>query len=147
MYCPKCATNLADTATRCHGCDLDVQPIAQMLRHAHHGDAHLATQRRAVQVQRWKQQRNSWGNLLVMTSLLVGCLIPIAVGLFNNFEILGNIVVTLAGLAGLLLIGGSMLLLAADGQILATDDMPLPAADDRAPAQQSPQTGQTIRLH
>lgn len=116
MYCPQCATRLAATATRCHECNLDVQQIGQMLRHAD------PAQRRAGQVQRWKQQRRSLGTLLVMCSLLVGCLIPIAIGLFSAFDALAAIITGLSGLAGLLLVIGSMLLLAADGAILTGDD-------------------------
>ncbi|HEY0738615.1 MAG TPA: hypothetical protein VGD69_27100 [Herpetosiphonaceae bacterium] len=126
MYCPQCATHLAATATRCHECNLDVQQIGRILRHAEPA-AGLAGQ-----MQRWRAQRRSLGTLLVMCSLLVGCLIPISIGLFREFEALSSIVVGLAGLAGLVLVIGSMLLMAADGAILTGDDQSHSAAEDRS---------------
>jgi hypothetical protein len=119
MYCPQCATQLSATATRCHECNLDVHQIGQLLRHVDQRDP--AT-RWSGQVQRWKEQRRSLGTLLVMCSLLVGCLIPISIALFGAFEALSAIVVGLAGLAGLLMVLGSMLLMAADGEILTSGD-------------------------
>ncbi|HEY0604812.1 MAG TPA: hypothetical protein VGD58_17975 [Herpetosiphonaceae bacterium] len=121
MYCPQCATHLAATATRCHECNLDVQQIGRMLREP--------STSLAGQMQRWKAQRRSLGTLLVMCSLLVGCLIPISIGLFREFEALSSIVVGLAGLAGLVLVIGSMLLMAADGAILTGDDQSHGAAE------------------
>ena len=129
MYCPQCATQLAATATRCHECNLDVQRIGQILRHEERPDPATGM---AGQVQRWKQQRGSLGTLLVMCSLLVGCLIPIAVGLFNGSNALSAILPGLAGLAGLLLVLGSMLLMAADGVILTGDHQPHAGSDESA---------------
>lgn len=69
---------------------------------------------------RWRRQRHSLGLLLVLCSLLVGCLIPISLGLFNGVSWLGALVTLLAGVAGLLLLLGAMLILAAEGQILTS---------------------------
>jgi hypothetical protein len=115
-----------------------------MLRQAQHIDAGRERQRRAAQTQRWKHQRRGWGTLLVMCSLLVGCLIPIAAGLFNNSELLGPSIAVLAGLAGLLLISGSMLLMAADGEILTAEDAP--ADDDLSRGQRQPGMRRTAPL-
>lgn len=129
MYCPQCATHLAATATRCHECNLDVRQIGQILRHEDRPDPATGM---AGQVLRWKQQRSSLGTLLVMCSLLVGCLIPIAVGLFSESGALSAILPALAGLAGLLLVLGSMLLMAADGVILTGDDQSQAVTDESA---------------
>lgn len=127
MYCPQCATQLPATATRCHECNLDVQQIGRILRQA---DRHDPATRLAGQMQRWKQQRRSLGTLLVMCSLLVGCLIPISIGVFGAFEALSAIVIGLSGLAGLLLVIGSMLLMAADNVILTGDDQSNTSSED-----------------
>jgi hypothetical protein len=74
---------------------------------------------RRAQDGRWRHQRRSLG-LLVLCSLLVGCLIPISLGLFTGFAWLGALVTLLVGVAGLLLLLGAMLLLAAEGQILTS---------------------------
>lgn len=144
MYCPQCATHLAATAARCHECNLDVLRIGQILRHEDRADLRDPAIRLAGQMQRWKEQRRSLGTLLVMCSLLVGCLIPIGIGLFSEFDALSAIVTGLAGLAGLLLVIGSMLLLAADGVILTGDDQPQVTADGK-PAQHEHKTYATLR--
>ena len=117
MYCPRCATRLARTATRCHECALDVEPIARLLAHPERPIASTASRdRAAIVVERWRRQRHGWGLLLVMTSLLVGCLIPICLGLFSSFAALNTLILVLAGLAGALLICGSIFLMYAVGQ-------------------------------
>lgn len=139
MYCPRCAAHLAATATRCERCDLDVQGVAQLL---HATDQSIAHRSSAEQVQHWKQQRHGWGLLLVLCSLLVGCLIPISIGLLGGSAALGSVVTGLSGLAGVLFVIGVMLILAAEGTILTTDQI----EDDAAPVQQAAQTGATVRL-
>lgn len=135
MYCPYCATRLPTTATHCHACDRTVQLPGHPLVEA---DLH-----RVAQVERWKHQRHRWGLLLVMCSLLVGCFIPIALGLFSGFAHLTAVILVLAGLAGVLLLVGSMLLMAADNTILVADDG-LSVSPDAVPRRA--QTGETTRL-
>ncbi len=117
MYCPHCAARLAATDARCPRCGLDVRPIAQLLWH--HSQARAAEeQEAAARAQRWRRQRHSLGLLLVMCSLLVGCLIPLSAGLFSGASWLGALIAGLAGLIGVLLILGAMLILASEGAIL-----------------------------
>lgn len=108
MYCPNCATPAAATQTRCSSCNLDLEPIIQLLQ----------TDAQAARTQRWKEQRHSLGLFVVMCSLLVGCFIPIAVGILGGSAVLNAVVVVLAGLAGVLLFLGAMLILAGEGKIL-----------------------------
>lgn len=68
----------------------------------------------------WQHQRHALGLLLVLCSLLVGCFIPTCIGLFNGFIGLSSLILVLAGVAGVLLLLGSMLILAAEGGILTS---------------------------
>lgn len=121
MYCPHCATWLDSGVSRCATCDCDLRPVVAALAGAA-PTATLGAQSRATQHERWRRQRHSLGLLLVLCSLLVGCLIPIGLGLFSGVAWLGALVTLLAGVAGLLLLLGAMLILAAEGQILTSSE-------------------------
>jgi hypothetical protein len=75
-----------------------------------------------------------------MCSLLVGCFIPISIGLLNGFIGLSSVVIVLAGVAGVLLVLGIMLILAAEGVILTSK--PVTGHNDPASVQPPSQTGQ-----
>lgn len=125
MFCPRCATHLPAKASRCKSCNLNVEALGHALPTVNEP---IETLRPAQQIparmQRLKQQRHSWGLLLVLCSFLVGCLIPLSLGLFPNFSGLSALVIALAGLAGVILVLGIMLLLAAEGAILTFDEAP-----------------------
>jgi hypothetical protein len=130
MYCPHCATWHDGGVSRCTTCDRDLQPVVAALAAVE--PTNTANEAlRAAQHERWQRQRHSFGLLLVLCSLLIGCLIPISLGLFSGLAWLGALVTLLAGVAGLLLLLGAMLLLAAEGQILTSiepqDSMGRPA--------------------
>lgn len=120
MYCPHCATWLDGHVSRCTTCERDLQPVVAALAA---GEQTTSKAFRAAQQGHWRRQRHSMGLLLVLCSLLVGCLIPIVLGLFSGVTWLGALVTLLAGVAGLLLLLGTMLLLAAEGQILASIEL------------------------
>jgi hypothetical protein len=130
MYCPHCAIWLDDDLSRCTTCDRDLRPVVAALAAGESTNATGAA-RGAAQHERWRHQRHSFGLLLVLCSLLVGCLIPISLGLLSGVAWLGAFITLLAGLAGLLLLLGAMLLLAADGQILTAIE---PRGDVTRPA-------------
>lgn len=119
MYCPYCATWLDGGASRCSTCERDLRPVVAALASGERpaGDGMAPG---VAQDGRWRQRRHSLGLLLVLCSLLAGCLIPVGLGLFAGAPWLGALVTTLAGVAGLLLLLGAMLLLAAEGQILTS---------------------------
>jgi hypothetical protein len=135
MYCPQCGTQLAPDTISCQGCDLDVRPFARMLvsesaatRQAEHPSA-------VEQVRHWERQRHPLGLLLVLCSLLVGCFIPICIGVFSGYAGLSALIMVLAGLAGVLLVLGTMLILASEGTILVS------TTRKEAPVERSPRPG------
>ena len=140
MYCPQCATQLEGTATHCPTCNFDTRPIIQLLYPAHQ----IAARSASIQSRQWKQQRHKLGMLLVMCSLLVGCFIPISIGFFDAFIDVGSLVLVLAGAAGALLIIGTMLILAAEGTILTSEEAS--ESHGETPTHRPPQTGQTHPL-
>ncbi len=124
MYCPRCASPLANQTARCRECGLDARPFAELLREDAHADRAAGLRTLAAQLQRWNRQRHSLGLLLIMCSLLVACFIPISIGLFNGSIALGSLILVLAGFAGVLLLLGTMLILAAEGVILTSQQAP-----------------------
>jgi hypothetical protein len=131
MYCPRCATQLAEATTHCPGCDFDVRPLAQFLRQD--AERSPSAEQRASGITRaWRRQRHALGLLLLLCSLLVGCFIPISLGLFNGFIGLSALITALAGVAGVLLLLGIMLLLAAEGTILTSRPATNPEVPTRA---------------
>ncbi|HNP71220.1 MAG TPA: hypothetical protein PLO33_01600 [Kouleothrix sp.] len=125
MYCPQCAAELGATAAHCPGCGLDVRPIARLLREPREGIGNAA--------RRWQPQRHALGLLLVLCSLLVGCFIPISIGLLNGVVAVGPLVLVLGGLAGVLLVLGAMLILASEGAILTSARAEQPPAHTLLP--------------
>ena len=108
MYCPRCATQLTEATTYCPGCDFDVRPVARLLYQEM--DVRPSTEQPAGGMAKvWQQQRHALGLLLILCSLLVGCFIPISIGLLNGFIGLGSLITSLAGIAGVLLIVGTWL--------------------------------------
>lgn len=130
MYCPNCATPLASEPS-CPRCGLETAPVLRLLRGEPPAD-------------RWSRQRRALGTLTVLCSLLLGCLIPVSLALFAGRTFLTLLILLLAGMAGVLLLIGSMLLMAADGLILtggpARRDAPraLPAAEHYAEQAREP---------
>lgn len=142
MYCPQCATPVAAPTTRCPTCDLDVQSIARMLGpDATHRAPESSPRSAGPMATMWQHQRHALGLLLVLCSLLVGCFIPICIGLFNGAIGLGSLITLLAGVAGVLLLLGIMLILAAEGVILTARpgaDHADPISVQRAPERNEP---------
>jgi hypothetical protein len=120
MYCPRCASHLADTLGRCPECGLDVQAIAHVLHQQEHAEDRDSESRVVARSGRWKSQRHALGLLLIMCSLLVGCFIPICIGLFGSYAGLGSLLLVMAGSAGILLLLGAMLILASEGVLLTS---------------------------
>lgn len=119
MYCPHCATGLDGDLSRCTTCDRDLQLVVAALAAGEPTNTAGAAPHSA-QHERWRRQRHSFGLLLVLCSLLVGCLIPISLGILSGLAWLGALITLLAGVAGLLLLLGAILILAAEGQILTS---------------------------
>ena len=125
MYCPRCASPLAEQTERCRECGLDARPFAELLREgARAGQGAAGLHALAAQLQRWNRQRHSLGLLLILCSLLVACFIPISAGLLSGSIALGSLILVLAGFAGVLLLLGTMLILAAEGAILTSHQPP-----------------------
>jgi hypothetical protein len=110
MYCPKCATPVSDDQKYCRSCGLDLQIISQVFT-IESGEAESAK----TKAPRGRKERlRILGTITLMSSLMVGCLIPISLGLFHDWADLTPLILVLSGLAGLPLFAGIILLVYSD---------------------------------
>ncbi|HKX31062.1 MAG TPA: zinc ribbon domain-containing protein [Blastocatellia bacterium] len=115
MYCPKCAAPLSDGQKFCRSCGFDLQIISSLLNYESGTDRLDALEFMDLErSQIRKSKLRVHGTIVLMSALMVGCLIPICIGLLSNWTGLNKLVLILAGIAGILLFGGIMILIYAD---------------------------------
>lgn len=127
MYCPKCARPLADDQKFCRSCGLDLQIVSQILdTESDEGESGELESTGNSHSRSQKSRLRLLGTIILMLALIIGCLIPISIGLLSNWAYLNQLILILAGLAGLPLFGGVILLIYADSlpETLATKSSP-----------------------
>jgi hypothetical protein len=115
MYCPNCATPSSDDQKFCRACGFDLQAIYQALA----GESELDDSDELEPVdgelsQSRKKRVEFLGIAALFSGLMVGCLIPICLGLFHNWSDLTPLILVLSGLAGLVLFAGIILMIYSD---------------------------------
>jgi len=113
MYCPNCATLQSDEQKFCRACGFDLRVVSQ----AFTSEGNEPDESEATGSQRFQSQRARFeflGICTIVFALMIGCLIPISLGLFHNWAGIKELTLVLSGLAGLPLFGGIILLLYAD---------------------------------
>jgi zinc-ribbon domain len=115
MYCPNCATQSSDDQKFCRSCGFDLQVISLALATESEPDDSDESELANSELPQSRQKRMAFlGIVALMSSLMIGCLIPICLGLFPNWSGLIPLILVLSGLAGLPLFGGVILLVYSD---------------------------------
>jgi hypothetical protein len=141
MYCPQCATPLSDDQKFCRACGLGLEKVSRVLAGEHLADEPDKSE--YMSDERFQSRKvilERWGIITIIVALLVGCLIPIILGINMYYPGLIPLVLILSGLAGFLLFSGAILLIYADG-------LPKKPADrDSSRSAKLPQAKQTNKL-
>jgi zinc ribbon protein len=111
MYCPNCAASFSDDQKFCRSCGFDLQIISQALGGEFGPDE--PDKWDAISSKRIESRKRKFehlGVITLMSGIMAGCLIPISLGLLSGWGGVSQLILVLAGLAGLLVFGGIILM-------------------------------------
>jgi hypothetical protein len=101
MFCPNCATLVGEEQKFCRSCGLQLGGVRRIV-----SGSSVEDQRDIDQGKKPMPRSFRLGTVSIMLALLTGCIIPMLAGLRSYNPELGPLIPILAGVAGLLLFGG-----------------------------------------
>ena len=109
MYCPGCATEVSTEQRYCRSCGMDLQAVLQLLA----GQPELQKIAEVTEPEKSARGKNNkfmmFGMMTILSSLIVGSLLLVFAGLDNFYPGLANLIPVVLGISGMLLFGGSAL--------------------------------------
>jgi hypothetical protein len=105
MFCPNCATQVGEGQKFCRSCGLQLDAITRIV-----SGSPVEEQRDIDQGRKTLPRSLRLGVVTIMLGLLTGCLIPIVAGLLSYYPALSPLIPILAGMAGLFLFGGVIIM-------------------------------------
>ena len=104
MFCPKCAAPQTANQKFCRSCGLNLEVVSGIVADESKIEK-LKLDSASIELDKNRRnRRQSFGVIVIITSLLVGCVIPIVIGLGLSDS--NSIIMILAGIAGFLLFSG-----------------------------------------
>lgn len=118
MYCPKCAAQCSSDQKFCRTCGFELHIVSQIFSEDIQGkesepgilDSLITADE---QIKSWKPLLERTGVISIMLALMIGCIIPISMGINHGIPNIPLILI-LAGIAGLFLFGGIILVIFAE---------------------------------
>lgn len=104
MYCPKCSTEKTDNHKFCRSCGLNLEIISQLINDKSKLEKLTSGFDKKAWLKKRKNRLGNFGALIIMLSLAVGAMIPIALGL--GYEGSSPLILIIAGIAGMILFSG-----------------------------------------
>jgi hypothetical protein len=115
MFCPQCATPMAGDQKFCRSCGFNLRQLQQLSAEETRGSGPAEIVAATTRPLKGKREKVRFvGLMTLLSSLLVGSVIPILAGLTFYTVDVAPLIPILAGLTGILLFGGIILLIVAE---------------------------------
>src|SRR5215475_8827537 len=110
MFCPNCASQVAEDQKFCRACGLQLDAVVKILAGSNKDQPSGKSQPGSGEDNKAMPRPLRLGVVTMMIGLLVGCLIPIIAGVKSYTPSVTPLIPILAGLAGIFLFAGVIIM-------------------------------------